>query len=69
LPGKADIEKEILSKENDRFVLHDSRGFEIGEEANLKVINDFISKRSKATNLRDKLHAIWLVILISFSRY
>ncbi|PVF95531.1 hypothetical protein CPB86DRAFT_875575 [Serendipita vermifera] len=58
--GKADIDKEILSKVNDKYVLHDSRGFEPGEDETFKAVCDFIRRRNIEPALKDKLHAIWM---------
>jgi hypothetical protein len=58
-PGQADINKEIFSEENPRFVLHDSQGFEPGEVDNFQRVRDFIQARNRMPNLKDKLHAIW----------
>ncbi|KAG1811999.1 hypothetical protein EV424DRAFT_1542306 [Suillus variegatus] len=41
-PGDANIDDEVISPHNDRFVLHDSKGFEPGDEDNLKIVRDFI---------------------------
>ncbi|KAG2126214.1 hypothetical protein DEU56DRAFT_892029 [Suillus clintonianus] len=59
-PGEANIDTEFISKQNDRFVLHDSKGFEPGEEGNLTVVQDFIQRRRSQPALKDQLHAIWL---------
>jgi hypothetical protein len=50
--GKANIEDEILSEDNQQFVLHDSRGFEAGEEGNLKIVTDFIDKRNGMPDIK-----------------
>ncbi|KAG6829399.1 hypothetical protein H0H87_011528, partial [Tephrocybe sp. NHM501043] len=60
--GYADIDKEIYSKENPLFILHDSRGFEQGDDANVKIVQRFINDRSKMPLIKDKLHAVWLCI-------
>lgn len=60
--GKADIEEEIFSEDNQQFVLHDSQGFEAGEEDNLKIVRDFIDKRNRMPDIKDKLHAIWYAL-------
>jgi hypothetical protein len=57
--GEANIEEEIFSADNEQFVLHDSRGFEAGEEGNLKIVTDFIKKRNGMPDIKNKLHAIW----------
>ncbi|KIM30956.1 hypothetical protein M408DRAFT_327870 [Serendipita vermifera MAFF 305830] len=59
-PGQADIDTEIISKDNPRFVLHDSQGFEPGELTNYERVRDFIQSRNRKPDLKDKLHAIWL---------
>ncbi|KAG1858729.1 hypothetical protein DFJ58DRAFT_840324 [Suillus subalutaceus] len=46
MPGKADIDTEFISRQNERFVLHDSKGFEPGEGGSLKIVQDFIDRRN-----------------------
>jgi hypothetical protein len=57
--GEAEIRREILSDDNNRFVLHDSRGFEGGEVDNFKLVEEFIKERMRMPQLKDKLHAVW----------
>ncbi|KIK39067.1 hypothetical protein CY34DRAFT_808695 [Suillus luteus UH-Slu-Lm8-n1] len=59
-PGEADIDHEFISPQNNRFVLHDSKGFEPGEEGNVNIVRDFIERRRNMAALKDKLHAVWL---------
>ncbi|KAG2081316.1 hypothetical protein BD769DRAFT_1621226 [Suillus cothurnatus] len=59
-PGEADIDHEFISPQNDRFVLHDSKGFEPGEEGNVIIVRDFIERRRKKPDLKDQIHAVWL---------
>ncbi|KAG1847392.1 hypothetical protein F4604DRAFT_166432 [Suillus subluteus] len=59
-PGEADIDHEFISPQNDRFVLHDSKGFEPGEEGNVNIVRGFIERRRNMDTLKDKLHAVWL---------
>jgi GTP-binding protein EngB required for normal cell division len=59
-PGDANIDTEFISEQNDRFVLHDSKGFEPGEEDNVKIVQDFIQHRRSEPALKDQLHAVWL---------
>ncbi|KAG2137847.1 uncharacterized protein EDB93DRAFT_1253505 [Suillus bovinus] len=59
-PGEASIDHEFISPQNDRFVLHDSKGFEPGEIDNLKVVRDFIERRRVMPDLKNRLHAVWL---------
>lgn len=58
-PGEADIDREILSEENSQFLLHNSQGFEQGEDKNFKIAEDFIQRREKEPEIKNKLHAIW----------
>ncbi|KAI6039757.1 hypothetical protein EDC04DRAFT_1638613 [Pisolithus marmoratus] len=58
--GTADIEKELTSPANDKFILHDSQGFEPAESDNHSVVKAFIEKRKKKPDIRDQLHAVWL---------
>ncbi|KAI0937867.1 hypothetical protein AcW1_003909 [Taiwanofungus camphoratus] len=60
--GPASIEEEITSEHNDRFVLHDSRGFEAGEADHFNIVKGFIEERSESDDIHKKLHAIWLCI-------
>jgi hypothetical protein len=58
-PGDADINTEFISEQNDKFVLHDSKGFEPGAEDNVKIVQDFIQRRRSEPALKDQLHAVW----------
>ncbi|KAJ8597095.1 hypothetical protein M405DRAFT_12106 [Rhizopogon salebrosus TDB-379] len=57
--GEATIDTEFISMQNDRLVLHDSKGFEPGEEDNVNIVRDFIERRRKKEALGDRLHAVW----------
>jgi GTPase SAR1 family protein len=57
--GEHDIEHEISFESNDRFVFHDSRGFEAGSEDELQMVQSFIENRAKDKALLMRLHAIW----------
>ncbi|KAG2145436.1 uncharacterized protein EDB93DRAFT_1251306 [Suillus bovinus] len=56
--GAADIEEGLESLRNKRFVLHDSKGFEPGDEKNLETVRNFIVHR-KGMSPEHQLHAIW----------
>ncbi|KAH7929084.1 hypothetical protein BV22DRAFT_153440 [Leucogyrophana mollusca] len=60
--GEAHIDQEFIAPENERFVLHDSQGFESGDQGNVKIVKDFIARRSNMPELRDRLHAVWLCL-------
>ena len=57
--GGADIDREFISPTNVRFVVHDSLGFESGDERNMEVVKDFVARRKAMPRLEDQLHAIW----------
>ncbi|KAI6033377.1 hypothetical protein EDC04DRAFT_3114966 [Pisolithus marmoratus] len=67
--GKANIEKEIISPQNDRFILHDSRGFEPAEGHNTDAVRSFIEARKKMPHIKDQLHAVWLCFQIPIIDY
>jgi hypothetical protein len=41
------------------YVFHDSRGIEAGSTEELKILREFIRRKSGEEKLSDKLHAIW----------
>ncbi|KAJ8587349.1 hypothetical protein M405DRAFT_821775 [Rhizopogon salebrosus TDB-379] len=60
--GQVDIDTEFIPPQNDRFVLHDSEGFEAGEEHNVDIVRQFIKRRGNMRNLGERLHAVWLCL-------
>lgn len=40
-------------------MVHDSLGFEAGDERNLETVKDFVDRRQAMPDLKDQLHAIW----------
>ncbi|KAG2355913.1 hypothetical protein BDR07DRAFT_1424802, partial [Suillus spraguei] len=50
----------FISPQNDKFVLHDSKGFEPGDENNLEIVRNFIEHRRNMPTPEHQLHAIWL---------
>jgi len=65
--GVCDINAEIISPQNPRFVLHDSQGFEPSEIANLEKVKKFIQTRGENVVLKERVHAIWLCIQTPFA--
>ncbi|KIK15084.1 hypothetical protein PISMIDRAFT_16768 [Pisolithus microcarpus 441] len=63
-PRKADIEKELISQQNDRFVLHESKGFEPADGVGRNDVKLFIEDRKKREHVKDQLHAVWLCLRI-----
>ncbi|KAJ7709410.1 hypothetical protein B0H16DRAFT_1703793 [Mycena metata] len=66
-PGVHNIDKPFSFPQNDRIIIHDSQGFEPGEEGNIQRVSDFIDRRSKMSALADQLHAIWVCAEIPFA--
>jgi hypothetical protein len=58
-PGEATIDKGYTSKENPFFILHDSQGFEPGDNGTFGIVSKFIEQRRNESLLRDQLHAVW----------
>jgi hypothetical protein len=59
--GEHNVEDELVFTNHPGYVFHDSRGFEAGGEEELKTVQDFVRRKSRATRLKDRLHAIWSV--------
>jgi hypothetical protein len=60
--GNADITEPIKPRENDRFILHDSMGFEHGDSKEFTIAKEFIESRSRdSVPLEKRVHVIWRV--------
>ncbi|KAI6127010.1 hypothetical protein F5141DRAFT_1210293 [Pisolithus sp. B1] len=59
-PGEALIEQEFTSPQNDRLILHDSKGFEPADGGNYETVRSFIERRKNMRDIKDQLHAVWL---------
>jgi hypothetical protein len=57
--GEHDIEHELTFTNHGGYVFHDSRGFEAGNENELKIVQEFVRRRSQEKQLNQRLHAIW----------
>ncbi|KAF8439280.1 hypothetical protein L210DRAFT_3504434 [Boletus edulis BED1] len=60
--GAANINQEFIATTNDRFVVHDSLGFESGDDRNMGIVKDFVCRRKAMPQLKDQLHAVWLCL-------
>jgi hypothetical protein len=65
--GEHNIEDEHIFSRHGGYVFHDSRGFEGGSDDELKIVQDFVRRRSQERRLKDRLHAIWFVPLGIFN--
>ena len=63
--GLHNIEDELAFSKHEGYVFHDSRGFEAGGEDELKIVQDFVRRKSQGKQLKDRLHAIWFVLCLS----
>ena len=57
--GDHNIEHELVFANHRGYVFHDSCGFEAGSENELKIVQDFVRRKSREGRLGDRLHAIW----------
>ncbi|KAF2269244.1 hypothetical protein CC78DRAFT_529466 [Lojkania enalia] len=61
--GRHNIFDAIIDENrNSALVIHDSSGFETGEEGNLNLVKSFIEHRSAKPSLQEQLHCIWYCI-------
>jgi len=60
--GMHDIEDELVFADHNGYIFHDSRGLESGSEVELEIVQEFVRRRSRARQLKDRLHAIWYCI-------
>ncbi|KAF8556883.1 hypothetical protein OG21DRAFT_503459 [Imleria badia] len=60
--GMHNIENELIFRSNNKFVFHDSQGFEAGRKDEFLRMKEFIANRAKTTFLKKRLHAIWYCI-------
>jgi hypothetical protein len=65
--GEHDIEDEFVFTNHKGYVFHDSRGFESGDDSELKIVQEFVSRTSRERRLNGRLHAIWLVPLCTWA--
>ncbi|KAF8523355.1 hypothetical protein BU17DRAFT_86101 [Hysterangium stoloniferum] len=64
-PGQANIHTAFRHSSNTRFILHDSQGFEPGDDTKLNIVKHFIEKLTEEeVPDKDKLHVIWICISV-----
>ena len=61
--GLHDIEDELVFTGHEDYIFHDSRGFEAGSNEELEIVQRFVRRKSRERQLKDRLHAIWFVLL------
>ncbi|KAG9527209.1 hypothetical protein KCU93_g5369, partial [Aureobasidium melanogenum] len=60
--GDHNINESFESEHHPGIIIHDSRGFQAGDNRELEQFRDFIKKRSVTSNPKENLHAIWMCI-------
>ncbi|KAF8736319.1 hypothetical protein AX14_000496 [Amanita brunnescens Koide BX004] len=60
--GTAKINEEFSSPYNKHLIIHDSEGYEPGNDEKFDVLEKFITGRSHQEPFSERLHAIWLRI-------
>jgi septin family protein len=63
--GEHRIDDALVFSNHKGYVFHDSQGIEAGDEEKLEILKEFIQRKCREKRLRDKLHAIWFVLLLS----
>ncbi|KAF8711487.1 hypothetical protein AX14_013264 [Amanita brunnescens Koide BX004] len=64
--GAADINNGFTSPHNKHLILHESKGYEPGEEETFRILEKFISEQTRKQSPAERLHAIWLCIPAGF---
>ena len=59
--GTASISEGITSEHNKHLILHDSEGYEPGNEEKFRTLEKFVLERSQTNSVAERLHAIWCV--------
>lgn len=57
--GIHDVRQEIIHKDRSDLILHDSGGFETGDESQIKLVVEFLKEKASQVRLEDRLHVIW----------
>ncbi|KAG0704718.1 hypothetical protein DFH29DRAFT_910590 [Suillus ampliporus] len=63
--GRADIDTEFIGPGNEQIVLHDSEGFEGRDSSSFQIAKEFIRRRREMPELKDQIHAVWYVVLVT----
>ena len=61
--GGHNIEDELVFANHHGYIFHNSSGLESGGDDELKIVQEFVRRKSQERRPKDKLHAIWYVHL------
>ncbi|KZS89678.1 hypothetical protein SISNIDRAFT_416755, partial [Sistotremastrum niveocremeum HHB9708] len=62
--GIHEIERELVADGNNRFVAHDSQGFEGGSTREYQIVQEFLRKRERMPR-DERVHVIWYCLQAS----
>ena len=57
--GRHDVREGIFLEHRPDLIIHDSGGFEAGDEAQMRAVGQFVRERSLMPQIEDRLHVIW----------
>ena len=60
-PGQHNVEDEIRHEGRPDLIIHDSGGFEAGDESQMQAVARFVKDKSSRIRLEERLHVIWWV--------
>ncbi len=61
--GEHDIDDELVFSNHKGYIFHDSRGIESGATEELDILRGFVQRKAIASQLKERLHAIWFGLL------
>jgi len=61
--GEHDIDDQLVFSNHKGYIFHDSRGIESGATEELNILRGFIQRKAIASQLEERLHAIWFGLL------
>ncbi len=57
--GIHNVEEEIKHNGRPDLIIHDSGGFEAGDESQMHAIRNFVKEKSSRIRIEERLHVIW----------
>ncbi|KAF8346248.1 hypothetical protein F5887DRAFT_916923 [Amanita rubescens] len=67
--GAANINAGFTSPHNECLIVHDSEGYEPGDEEKFRILEKSITERSQKETIGERFHAIWLCITAPYVVY
>ncbi|KAL8881229.1 MAG: hypothetical protein Q9192_007845 [Flavoplaca navasiana] len=66
--GRHDVRDEIRHENRRDLIIHDSGGFEAGDESQMRALGQFVKERSMMPKIEDRLHVMWFCLDMSSDR-